>query len=385
MSSEISKGEIELYQSVDGSVRVECRLEDSSVLLTQRLMAELFEKDVRTISEHLQNVFDEGELERPGTIRKFRIVRTEGSREVLRQVEHYNLDAILSVGYRVNSRRGTQFRIWATQTLRDHLVRGYTLSEPRLLEEGLNEIQQAVALLGKTLRRNELVADDGRAVLDIIEAYTTAWHLLPAFDAGKLSFEPMRPREPSAQLTVFDARSAVDSLRRAIASRAEPTDLFGREHGQQLAGILGAVEQTFDGAPVYPSVQARAAHLLYFVVKDHPFVDGNKRIGALLFLEYLQRHDLLRRDDGSPRLDANAIVALTLLIAESDPRQKGLMIRLVLGMLDDGGLFQLPPNAQASPAESLDPAERAAVDRKWAAEAKRRRDALGRSGHHSCR
>ncbi len=301
MSSAPSRGGIELYQSADGSVRVECRLEDSSVWLTQRLMAELFEKDVRTINEHLQNVFNEGELERQATIRRFRIVQTEGAREVARPVEHYNLDAILSVGYRVNSRRGTQFRIWATQTLRDHLVRGYSLNGPRLLEEGLNEIQQAVALLGKTLKRNQLVADDGRAVLDIIEAYTTAWHLLPAFDAGRLSFEPVRPCEPGAQLTVFEARSAVDSLRLAIASRGEPTDLFGLEHGQQLAGILGAIEQTFEEAPVYPSVQSRAAHVLYFVVKDHPFVDGNKRIGALLFLEYLQRHDLICRDDGYDR------------------------------------------------------------------------------------
>ena len=329
---------IELYESEDGRIRVECRLQEGSLWLTQKMIADLFEKDVRTVNEHLQNVFKEGELAPGATIRKFRIVRREGAREVERTLEHYNLDAVISVGYRVNSRRGTQFRIWATETLRDHLVRGYTLNEARLREEGLSDVEQAVTLLGKTLRHNELVSVDGSALLDIIERYTSAWRLLPAFDAGQLPHEPEHPKEPAPPLTLHEAHAAIDELRRVLASRSEATGLFGREHSQQLAGILGAIEQTFSGAPLYPSVQARAAHLLYFVIKDHPFYDGNKRIGALLFLEYLRRNDLLLQSDGAPRLDANAIVALALLIAESEPPQKSLMIRLILGMLDEDGL-----------------------------------------------
>jgi prophage maintenance system killer protein len=215
------------------------------------------------------------------------------------------------------------------------LVRGYTLNESRLREEGLHEIEEAVALLGRTLRRNEFVSNEGVALLDIIERYTNTWRMLPAYDAGNLPHDPDQPKAPLSPLTVQEARHAIHELRCASASRGETIELFGREHGQQLAGILGAVEQTFSGVPLYASAQGRAAHLLYFVVKDHPFVDGNKRIGALLFLEYLRRNDLFLLEGGAPRLDANAIVALTLFIAESEPSQKNLMIRLILGMLND--------------------------------------------------
>jgi prophage maintenance system killer protein len=179
------------------------------------------------------------------------------------------------------------------------------------------------------------VANDSAAVLSVIERYASVWHLLPAYDADRLPHRPRQPSDPASQLTVEEARAAIAALRADIASRGETEDLFGLEHREHLAGILGAIEQTFDGVPIYSSAQSRAAHLLYFVVKDHPFVDGNKRIGALLFLSYLQRNDLLDLAGNKPRMDANAMVALTLLIAESDPRQKSLMIRLILGMLDD--------------------------------------------------
>ncbi len=328
-------GELLIYERA-GDVPVRVRLEGDTVWLTQRQMADMFGTSSDNVGLHLRNIFADEELSEAATTEEFSVVQAEGRRRVTRSLVHYNLDAILSVGYRVNSRRGTQFRIWATRTLRDHLTRGYSLNEPRLLEQGLSEIQQAVALLGKTLRRNELVAGDGHAVLGIIEKYTSAWHLLPAYDANRLSHTPHYPREPGPPPTLREARDTVEALRMDIASRGEPAGLFGLEHSQQLAGILGALEQTFDGVPIYPSAQSRAAHLLYFLVKDHPFADGNKRIGALLFLDYLQRCDLLRLDTGKPRLDANAIVALTLLIAESDPRQKSLMIRLVVCMLDDG-------------------------------------------------
>lgn len=248
----------------------------------------------------------------------------------------YSLDTIISVGYRVKSKQGTRFRIWATQTLRDHLLRGYTLNEKRLRERGFTEIEQAVELLSNTLRNQFLVTEQGRAVLDVVQRYTRAWKLLLEYDEDSLPSTPANPVAQSSELSLTRARAAIQALRAALASRNESTDLFGRERGDQLEGILGAIEQTFGGEPLYPTVQARAAHLLYFVIKDHPFSDGNKRIGTLLFLEYLRRNQLLLRADGEPRLADNAMVALALLVAESDPRQKELMIRLVLNLLEDG-------------------------------------------------
>lgn len=330
-------GEIVLYQSMDGAVQLDVRLEQETVWLSLNQIAELFGRDKSVISRHLRNVFASGELERGATVAKIATVQREGDREVFREIEYFNLDAILSVGYRVNSKRGTQFRIWATGTLRDLLIRGYTLHERRLRDQGLQELEDAVGLLTRTLTSHALVTDEGRAVLDIVRHYTRAWRLLLEYDEDRLAVSPRISVSPSASLSLAEAREAIGRLRDALAARGDTTDLFGQERGHQLGAILGAIEQTFGGEPLYPTVQARAAHLLYFVIKDHPFADGNKRIGTLLFLEYLHRNRLLARVDGTPFLADNAMVALALLVAESDPAQKDLMIRLILNLLEDGG------------------------------------------------
>jgi prophage maintenance system killer protein len=288
------------------------------------------------ISRHLRTVFGTGELSRAATVAENATVQREGGREVSRQVEYFNLDAVLSVGYRVNSKRGTQFRIWATGKLREHLLRGYTLNERRLREKGMGEMEQAVGLLARTLKGHALVTDEGRAVLDVVEHYARSWRLLLEYDERRLAEAPLHPLEPTGTLALESARGAIGSLRQAVAATGSAPGLFGQERGDQLGAILGNVEQTFDGVPLYPSVQARAAHLLYFLVKDHPFSDGNKRIGTLLFLEYLRRNGMLVRPDGAFRLADNTMVALALLVAESEPKQKDLMIRLVLSLLEDG-------------------------------------------------
>jgi prophage maintenance system killer protein len=328
-------GEVVVYEAPDGQVRVEVRLERDTVWLSLTQMAHLFGRDKSVVSRHLRNIFASGELERKATVARNATVQLEGGREVVREIEFFNLDAILSVGYRVNSKRGTQFRIWATRTLREHLLRGYTLNERRLRERGVVEIEQAVGLLARTLTAHALVTDEGRAVLDIIQKYARTWRLLFEYDEGRLAGTPERPVAPVAPLSLEDARAAAKRLRQDLVARGEGGDLFGRERDGGLAAILGAIEQTFEGRPLYPSAQARAAHLLYFVIKDHPFSDGNKRIGTLLFLEYLRRHGLLSRTDDTPRLADTAMVALALLIAESDPSQKDLMIRLVLNLIGD--------------------------------------------------
>lgn len=330
-------GEIVLYKAPDGEVHLDVRLERETVWLSLDQMAKLFRRDKSVISRHLRNIFASKELERKATVAKNATVQKEGDREVVRKIEYLNLDAILSVGYRVNSKRGTQFRIWATRTLKDHLLCGYTLNEKRLREKGLGEIEQAVGLLARTLTQHALVTDEGRAILEIVQQYTRAWRLLLEYDEGRLSEKPTHPRKPSADLSLANARAAMARLRESLAARGEATDLFGQERSDQLPGILGAIKQTFGREPLYPTVQARAAHLLYFVIKDHPFADGNKRIGTLLFLEYLRRNRMLIRTNGIPRLADNAMVALALLIAESEPAQKDLMIRLILNLLEDSG------------------------------------------------
>jgi prophage maintenance system killer protein len=324
-------GQVALYQAADGRVELEVRLERETVWLTQAQMAELFGRERSVITKHVRNVFLEGELVEKSNVQNLHIASSD------KPVAYYNLDVIISVGYRVKSQRGTQFRIWATRTLKDHLLRGYTLNEKRLRDKGLGEIEQAVGLLARTLTQNALVTDEGRAVLEVVQQYTRAWKLLLEYDEGRLAEAPVNPIAPAAGLSLDDARKVIVSLRKSLAERDEATDLFGAERSDQLHGILGAIEQTFAGRPLYPTVQGRAAHLLYFVIKDHPFADGNKRIGTLLFLDYLRRNGMLIRPDGRPRLADNAMVALALLVAESEPSQKEMMIRLILNLLEDGG------------------------------------------------
>lgn len=330
---EAPTGEVVVYEAPDGEVRVDVRLERETVWLTLGQIAELFGRDKSVVSRHLGNIFKSRELERRATVAKNATVQREGEREVVREIEYFNLDAILSVGYRVNSKRGTQFRIWATRTLREHLQRGYTLNERRLREKGVTEIEQALALLGRTLERHELVTGEGRAVLDVVQRYARTWRTLLAYDEDRLPPIPAGARRPLAAVGIEEARATIGRLREQLSARGEATELFGRERGDQLDALLAAVEQTFGGEPLYPSVEARPAHLLYFAIKDHPFSDGNKRIGCLLFLEYLARNGALLLSDGTPRFADNALVALALLVAESDPGHKDLMIRLTTNLL----------------------------------------------------
>lgn len=310
--------EIVIYEG--GEARVEVRVERENVWLSLQQLADLFGRDKSVISRHLRNIFATGELERDSVVAKNATTAADGKTYL---VEYYSLDAIISVGYRVNSTRATRFRQWATRILRDHLLIGYTLNERRLAERGLAEAQQAIALLARTLMTHALVTNEGQAVLDVVQRYTRSWQLLLAYDEQRLADQPRHAIAPRAALPVEDARAAVASLRNDLVARGEAGPLFGQERGETLAGILGAIEQTFDGTPLYPNVQIRAAHLLYFVIKDHPFADGNKRIGSLLFLEYLRRNGLLLRADGAPRLAANAMVALGFAHRRKRPHAEG--------------------------------------------------------------
>ena len=315
-----------VYETPDGEMHVDVRLEQETVWLTQRQMAEVFHTSTDNVGLHLKNVFADGELAESATTEDFSVVQVEGNRQVKRQIKHYNLDAIISVGYRVNSKRGVQFRQWATRTLCEHLAHGYTVHEPRLAECGLRELRERLDLLDRKLRNQALVDNRGQAVLEIITDYADAWRLLLEYDEDRLATPP--GAKPSAGVLDYDsATRAIRKFKEELMSRNEASPLFGNLRGEALAGILGSIEQTMFGESLYRSREEKAAHLLYFIVKDHPFTDGNKRIGSLLFLMYLNQEGVTHR------LNPQALTALTLLIAKSASSGKDLMIRLIINLL----------------------------------------------------
>jgi prophage maintenance system killer protein len=324
--AEPTEGELIVYEAPDGEARVDVRLVGETVWLTQRQMSELFETTPENVLMHLKNVFSDNELEEPATTKDFLVVRTEGKREVRRSIKHYNLDAIISVGYRVSSKRAVRFRQWATRTLREHLVRGYTLNKKRLAERGLKEARDTLDLLARTLKQQALVDDTGAAVLDLIKGYADTWRLLLEYDEDRLAAPP-GSRPAVGVLDYATAAAAIDEFRQELMARKEASQLFGNSRAGAFESILGNIEQTMFGEPLYTSREQKAAHLLYFVVKDHPFSDGNKRIGSLLFLLYLKQEGITHA------LNPQALTALTLLIAESPPASKDLMIRLIMNLL----------------------------------------------------
>ena len=322
MSTEL--GEIVLYRAADGGPALDVRLERETIWLTQAQMAELFGVNVPAVFKHIKNIYTSGELALPATVSKMEIVRQEGSRKVRRAVDHYNLDMVISVGYRVNSLRGTQFRIWATNVLRQHLVQGYTVHERRL-----RELNQTVRLVADIAHRRTLSGDEATALLEVVADYAYALEVLDDYDHQRVRLGEVSPG-PVAALHLDEARQVIVRM----GERFGATGLLGREKDEGLEGSLSAVMQTFGGQEVYPSLEEKAAHLLYFLVKNHHFVDGNKRIAAALFLWFLQKNLALYRADGGKRIADNALVAMTLLIAESRPDEKDVLTRVVVNLIN---------------------------------------------------
>ena len=317
--------DITIYQAENGTVEV--RLEQDTVWLTQTQMVTLFGRDQSVISRHIGNVFKEGELGREGNMQKMHIANSD------KPVELYNLDVIISVGYRVKSQQGTRFRQWATRLLREHLTQGYTLNRQRL-EANARELEAALLLVRKAAQSPELLADTGRGLVDIVTRYAQTFLLLQRYDEGLLT-EP--PEQRGGKLpTPAEARAALTRLKADLMARGEATDLFARERGDAFDALLGNLDQSVFGEPAYPSVEAKAAHLLYFVIKNHPFADGNKRSGAFLFVDFLNRNARLLDDRGNPVINDIGLAALALLVAESDPAHKETMIRLIMHMLASG-------------------------------------------------
>jgi prophage maintenance system killer protein len=315
--NEETRGEIVFYQAPDGTVELDVRLERETIWLTQKQMSDLFDTERSVITKHLNNIFASGELDKESNVQKMHIPGSD------KPVAFHALDAVLSVGYRVNSKRGTQFRIWATKLLRDHLLKGYTVNERRL-----RDLNQAVRLIADVADRRDLSGDEAKALLRVVGEYRFALDLLDDYDYQRVGAPPAGEKTVYS-LSYPEAQRIVEQLRERFGG----SSLFGRQKDEGLQSALGTVMQTFGGRDLYPSLEEKAAHLLYFLIKNHAFVDGNKRIGAALFLWFLEKNGAIRDRKGERRISDAALVAVTLLIAESKPVEKEIIVRIVTHLL----------------------------------------------------
>ena len=314
-----------IYQAKNGAIALRGDTRTETVWATQLQIADAFEVDVRTVNEHIKNIYKTEELREVGTIRKFRIVQTEGGRSVSRETNHYNLDMILSVGYRVNSKKATAFRQWATKTLRQHITKGYTLN-PKAIKRNYAEFQKAVENIKELLPSDSTI--DHASVVELVSAFADTWLSLDAYDKDALATKGATKKRVA--ITAEKLSTSIKEFRDALIKRGEASDIFGVERSTgAFTGIVGNVMQSFDGKDLYDTVEEKAAHLLYFVIKNHPFVDGNKRSGAYSFVWFLRQARIL----DISRMTPSVLTALTLFIAESDPSHKEKVVRLTLQLL----------------------------------------------------
>ncbi len=314
-----------IYQTKSGALELRGDTKKETIWATQSQIADAFTVDVRTINEHIKNIYRTNELSEKSTIRNFRIVQREGKRVVERDVKHYNLDVILSVGYRVNSKTATNFRIWATKTLKQHIVTGYTINRARIVKN-YDAFMATVSKLQMVMP--DIVALDSKTTLDLVRLFADTWFSLDAYD--KESFSPAKVNKKKVKLTADELYEGISVLKAELMKKGEATRNFAQERNREaLEGIIGNVMQSFGGKELYPSIQAKAAHLLYFVVKNHPFVDGNKRSGAYAFVWFLEKTKVLNIH----KLTPTALTALTILIAESNPKDKEKIISLVSALV----------------------------------------------------
>ena len=320
-----------LYTDEQGHVSLEVSLENETVWLSQKQMAELFDKNVKTINEHIGNVFKEGELEQNSVIRNFRITASDGKNY---DVAHYNLDVIISVGYRVKSKRGTQFRIWASKILKDYLIKGYALNHQRINAQSLNELTATMELVRKSIESKELSSNEAKGLLDIINNYAKTWALLQGYDSDAL--HALQGTLNQRFILDYDeAKDAISELKKDLMTKGDATELFGNEKAGEFKGALLNIYQTFGGVDLLPSIEEKAANLLYYVIKDHAFSDGNKRIGSFLFILFLHKNGIAYKTNGEPKINDNALVSLALLVAASEPNQKELMVKLIGNLLSE--------------------------------------------------
>jgi len=328
---DFNKGEILIYKSKEGP-KLEVRLEEETIWLTLNQIASLFDVQKAAISKHIKNIFNSGELDLDSTVSKMETVQIEGNRRIKRILTYFNLDMIISIGYRVNSQKATQFRIWATKTLKEHLIKGYTINEKRLLQtqSHLKELQETISFL-QDKSKNELLAGQEQEILNLLTNYSKTLSLLEQYDKEKLSL--IKKTKGNFVLKYEDAIQVIDKIKKELVAKKEASDLFGKENSNRFKGILDSIYQTFDKKELYPSLEVKAAHLLYFIIKDHPFVDGNKRIASFLFVYFLDKNSFLYRKTGEKKINDNALTTLALLIAISDSKDKDRIIKIITNII----------------------------------------------------
>ena len=325
----MEENKIIIYQTEDGQTQIDVRLENDTVWLTQQQMVQLFKSSRTNILEHIQHIYEVEELDKISTCRNFRQVQKEGNRMVNRTKTMYNLDMIISVGYRVNTKRGIKFRQWANKVLKQYLIKGYVVNE-RIRKEQIGELRQLVGMLGRTIQNQSLLSnDETNALFEVVTNYTYALDTLDNYDYERLTIDKTTKEEPF-HATYENAMEAINGLREKFGGSA----LFGNEKDDSFKSSIGQIYQTFGGEELYPSVEEKAAMLLYLVTKNHSFSDGNKRIAATLFLWFLNNNHILYRKDGSKRLADNTLVALTLMIAESKTEEKDVMVKVVVNLIN---------------------------------------------------
>ncbi len=330
-----TNNKIILYTDKRGNVELRADVEKETIWATLDQIADLFGRDKSVISRHLRNIFNEAELDRNATVAKNATVQNEGGRDVIREIEYYNLDAILSVGYRVSSKKATQFRIWATKTLREYLIKGFVANTERLKHVPdlmIKDLDERIKFIQRTIHKRQLDRGEVDSLLSVINDYAHAWTTLQKYDEGQLVLQRSKSRE-KLRFDYGVVRQAVDRLKSELMAKGEASELFGNERDGSFQGILKTVYQTFDSKELYVSLEEKAAHLLYFIIKDHPFSDGNKRIGSFVFVHFLSQNRIMRRANGDKKISDNTLVALALLIAESDPNDKEGMVVLVTNLL----------------------------------------------------
>jgi death-on-curing family protein len=318
---------IELYKSLDGETQIEVKFEKETVWLNINQISELFGRDKSVISRHLKNLYAEQELDYSSTVAKNATVQMEGKRRVERVIEFFNLDVIISIGYRVNSKQGTQFRIWATNRIKEYLIQGYSANQKRL-----EELSQLIQIIEKSEENDTRQLDETKGLLEILRNYTKSFILLNQYDSDSVEFNSIE-NNVTYEIKYEEAIQAIKELKKQLIEKKEAADLFGKQKDQSFSGILKSVTQTFGSEYLYPTIEEQASNLLYFIIKNHPFSDGNKRIGALIFIWFLEKNKHLRKKTGESKINDNALTALALLVAQSNPDEKELMIKLICNLL----------------------------------------------------
>lgn len=325
----IKKGEVKIYKPAQGEAELRVRLEDETVWLSLDQMADLFGRHKSVISRHLKNIFKEGELTKNSVVAKIATTASDGKNY---QIEYYSLDAIISVGYRVNSKRATQFRIWSTKVLKSYLIEGYAVNRERLkeAENKFKQLQQTINFLQQKSEKERLQGQE-KELLNLITDYANTFSLLEKYDKNKL--KSGKGEKTGFVLEYENCLNLIGKLKEKLVSKNEASEIFGNESGHGFESVVGNLYQTFGGKELYKSIEDKASHLLYLTIKDHPFTDGNKRIASFLFVYFLDKNNYLYRESGEKKINDNALTALALLVAESDPGEKDQIIALIYQLL----------------------------------------------------